>query len=175
MCWETRTQQTTHTGVTAVTPEETITVIDPRHPLFGRTFLLINIIHRPRLGSFCVIRYLDSLERSIPLEATNRSLEPPEISTSSINLASVRQLLRKYEQITSQSMEDVEDGRNQQKALDTYEGALLNPNRRAGADSSGEDLGCDDNAATTAALSTPGQHLLSPVEGEQYRSGGGEI
>jgi hypothetical protein len=75
------------------------------------------------------------------LEATDRSLDPPEISESSINLASVRQLLRKYEQSTSQSMEDVEDGRNQQKALDTYEGALLNPNRRAGADSSGEDLG----------------------------------
>ena len=175
MCWEKRTQQTTHTGATVVTPKETITVIDPRHPLFGRTFLLINIIHKPRLGSFCVIRYLDSLERSVPLEATNnRSLEPPEISTSSINLASVRQLLRKYEQITFQSAEDMENGRNQQNALDTYESVPSNPNWRAAANRTEENLGCVDNAATTAALSTPGQHLLSPVEREQSRPEGGE-
>lgn len=173
---EKHTQQTTHTGETVVTPEEIITVINPRHPLFGRTFLLINIIHKPRMGSYCVVRYLDSLERSIPLSATDRSLDPPEVFEASINLASVRQLLKKYTQITSQSAEDVEDGRNQQNALDTFESDPPNHNWRAGADGSGEDLGCVDNAATTATLSTIGQHLLSPVKrGEQCPSGGGKL
>lgn len=174
MCWEKRTQQTTQTGVTVVTPEETITVIDPRHPLFGRTFLLINIIHKPRLGSFCVIRYLDTLERSIPLEATDRSLDPPEISASSINLASVRQLLQKYEQFIFQSAEEMENGRNQQNVLDTYESLPSTPNWRVASNRTEENLGCVDSATTAAALSTPGRHLLSPVEGEPCRSGGGE-
>jgi hypothetical protein len=108
------------------------------------------------------------------LEATDRSLDPPEISASSINLASVRQLLKKYEQFSFQSAEEMENGRNQQNALDTYESLPSPPNWRAASNRTEEYLGGVDRATTTAALSTPGLHLLSPIEGEQCRSGGGE-
>ena len=76
----------------------------------------------PRTGSCCIVRYLDSLERSIPLRATDRSPEPIEIPRSSMNLASVRQLLQKYKQLMSQLAEDKEDGNNDQDTLCTGAG-----------------------------------------------------
>ena len=171
-CVERRKQQTTHIGEPAVRTEETVTVIDPRHPLVGRTFPLINITNMPRTGSCCIVRYLDSLERSIPLRATDRSPEPIEIPRSSINLASVRQLLQKYEQLMSQLAEDKEDGNNDQGTLCTGAGKPSRGIEGTGADDAGADLGSVDPGTTAESVPTAGEDVLSSGEGEQHPARG---
>jgi hypothetical protein len=173
VCAEKRTQQTTHIGEPVVKTEETITVIDPRHPLVGRTFPLINIANMPRKGPCCIVRYLGSLERFIPLSATDRSSDPIQISSSSVNLASVRQLLQKYEQLMSQLAEDREDGNSDQDSLCTCKGKPSKTISGTDTDGARADLGYVDPGTTAECVSTDGEHLLSSGTGEQ-RSAGGE-
>jgi hypothetical protein len=102
-------QQTTPIREQSFRTEETITVIDPRHPLYGRSFPLIEISNKQYMGCCCVVSYRPSLARYIPLEATDRSLEPLVIEPLPLNLKAVQQLLTSYEKIVAQSVEGTED------------------------------------------------------------------
>ena len=83
-----------------------MTVTDPRHPLYGRTFPLIHITNKPNSGRCCVLWFEEGIERNVPVEATDRSIEPLNIFPLPLNLSSVRQLLTTCEQIISQIMEE---------------------------------------------------------------------
>jgi hypothetical protein len=74
--------------------EQTITVIDPRHPLCGRTFTLVAITHHAQLGRCCVVWLRPHVERLVPVQATNLAFDPNDISPSPLSLAAVEQLLR---------------------------------------------------------------------------------
>ena len=127
----------------------------------------------PHTGSCCIVRYLDSLERSIPLRATDRFPQPIEIPKSSINLASVRQLLQKYEQVMSQLAEDKEDGNNDQVTLCTGAGKPSSDIEGTGADNTRADLDRVDFGTTAESVPTTGEHLLSSGGEEQHPAGGG--
>jgi hypothetical protein len=124
----------------------------------------------PRIGPCCIVRYLDSLERSIPLRATDRSPDPVEISSSSVNLASVRQLLQKYAQLMSQLAEDKEDGNSDRDNLCAGKGKS---SRISGTDTDGAraDLARVDSRTAAESISTDGEHLLSSSAGEQHSAG----
>jgi hypothetical protein len=126
----------------------------------------------PRTGPCCIVRYLDSLERSIPLRATDRSPDPVEIPSSSVNLASVRQLLQKYEQLMSQLAEDKEDGNSDQDTLCTCKGKSSRIISGTDTDGARADLGRVDSGTTAESVSTAGEHLLSSSTGEQHSAGG---
>lgn len=95
---------------TTFSATETVTIVDPRHPLYGRTFPLIDIANRSHIGQACVIQLRDDLERTVPLAVTDRASESVAIFPLSLNLSSVRQLLRAFRRITSQLKEGTEDG-----------------------------------------------------------------
>jgi hypothetical protein len=78
----------------SVVPEQTITVIDPRHPLCGRTLPLVAMTHHAALGHCCVVWLRPQVERLVPVRATNLAFDPNDISPSPLSLTAVEQLLR---------------------------------------------------------------------------------
>jgi hypothetical protein len=84
---------TTPIGPT-LSPEPTITVIDPRHPLCGRTLTLIGMTHHAQLGRCCIVWLQPQVERLVPVQVTNLAFDPHDMSPSPLSLAAVEQLLR---------------------------------------------------------------------------------
>ena len=78
----------------SVSPEQTITVLDPRHPLCGQTFPLVAMTYDARFGRCCVVWLRPHEERLIPLQATHLAFDPNDIASSPLSLAAVKQLLR---------------------------------------------------------------------------------
>src|SRR4030095_12779107 len=75
---------TTPIGPT-LSPEPTITVIDPRHPRCGRTLTLIGMTHHAQLGRCCVVWLRPQVERLVPVQAPNfafgsHHLRPPPLA-----------------------------------------------------------------------------------------------
>src|SRR4029453_16070623 len=77
--------------------DQTITVLDPRHPLCGQTLPLVAITHHTQLGRCCVVWLRPHVERLIPVQATNWAFDPTDISPSPLSLAAVEQLLRVFQ------------------------------------------------------------------------------
>src|SRR6266446_3965932 len=76
--------------------DQTITVLDPRHPLCGRTLPLVALTHHAQLGHCCVVWLRPHVERLIPVQATNLAFDPTDMSPSPLSLAAVEQLLRVF-------------------------------------------------------------------------------
>ena len=91
--WENPNPETTPLGQ-SVSPEQTITVLDPRHPLCGQTFPLVDMTYDSRLGRCCVVWLRPHEQRRIPLQATHLAFDPRDIPASPLSLAAVEQLLR---------------------------------------------------------------------------------
>ena len=79
--------------------DQTITVLDPRHPLCGQTLPLVAITHHTQLGRCCVVWLRPHVERLVPVQATNLAFDPTDISPSPLSLAAVEQLLRVFQDI----------------------------------------------------------------------------
>ena len=79
--WANLNQETTPLGQ-SVSPEQTITVLDPRHPLCGQTFPLVAMTYDARFGRCCVVWLRPYEERLIPLQATHLAFDPNDIASS---------------------------------------------------------------------------------------------
>ena len=104
-----KTDQQTTPLATAFTPEETITVVDPRHPLYGQTLRLIQFTKNAHHGPSCVVWLENGTERLIPIAATDRSPQPPTIYPQPLNLAAAESLVRAYARIRTQIKERAEN------------------------------------------------------------------
>src|SRR5215813_13853284 len=80
-------------------PDQTITVLDPRHPLCGQTLPLVTFTHHAQLGRCCVVWLRPYVERLIPVHATYLAFDPTDLSPSPLSLAAVEQLLRVFHDI----------------------------------------------------------------------------
>ena len=118
---------------TLCSSEEMVTITDPRHPLYGRTFPLIHVTNRKYLGRCCVIRLQEGIERNVPIEATDHSPEPITIFPLPLDISSMRQLLEISERMITQLMEEPieekEDGAAQK--LNTSRANLEHANHSA--------------------------------------------
>jgi hypothetical protein len=79
--------------------DQTITVLDPRHPLCGQTLPLVAITHHTQLGRCCVVWLRPHVERLVPVQATNLAFDPTDMSPSPLSLAAVEQLLRVFQDL----------------------------------------------------------------------------
>lgn len=93
-------QQTTPTDAISQL-SETVRIIDPRHALYGRSFPLLRIVHKPRQPSLCVIEFQPEIHRVIPLAVTDLNVEPIAIFPLSLDMASVQALLIIYQHIST--------------------------------------------------------------------------
>jgi len=92
-----------------LSPEQTVTVTDPRHPLCGRTLPLIGIANKPYLGRCCVVWIHPEVERYVPVSATDLEFHPNQVSPTPLSVASIEHLLRVFEQIQLDSEGDAHD------------------------------------------------------------------
>jgi len=112
-------QENTYLGST-VSAVESVTIIDPRHPLFGRTLPLVHITNKQYQGRCCVVLLQEGIERIVPLKATDHSSEPIQEFPLPIDLSSVKQLYEVFRRIlrihhiylcsVKTPMEEAEDG-----------------------------------------------------------------
>jgi hypothetical protein len=156
--------------------EEKVTIVDPRHPLFGLTLSLVQVTEIPPLGRCCVVSFGDITERYIPITVTDRSPEPIVIPSLPLALSSVRELVHIYQHINSQLMEETEDGHSKKN---TNNCSPIRGERRAGGDehqaanSAQSGLGLNEPGPTTASDANVGHHLLQSSQ-EQAPDRGGE-
>jgi hypothetical protein len=167
--WGKANQQTTPIDVT-VSSEETVTIIDPRHPLSGLTFPLVEITNKPYLGLCCVIWIQERVERSVPLAATDRATQPISIPRFPLNLAAVRQLLATYEKIQVQLTGGTADEASNQ----TIRPSSGQGQQQPITDPTQTDLGADDADAATNRVSDSGLDLsrFAPAGHPKQSSGG---
>ena len=76
-----------------------MTIIDPSHPLCGRTLPLIGITNKRYLGRCCVVWIRQDVERYVPVSATDLEFDPHQVSPVPLSVAGVEALLRVFEQI----------------------------------------------------------------------------
>lgn len=112
-------QQNTSNKNLPILSDETVTVVDPREPLYGQTFPLVFIENKPYRGSCCIVRDVNGVERHIPVAVTNRSAEPLAIFPIPLSLSSVRQLLSAYERIVRLTAKGTKDGSPASNPSDT--------------------------------------------------------
>jgi hypothetical protein len=74
--WATLDQLTTPIDLIMSAPEETVTVVDPRHPLFGRTLPCLGIANSSHRGRCCIVWIRPTVERHVPIEATHLEYDP---------------------------------------------------------------------------------------------------
>ena len=82
-----------------------MTITDPRHPLYGRTFPLLEVRQANRQHVQCVIELDAAIHRVIPLEVTDLGEDPRLISPLPLDILCVRQLLVVCQQLTHRNAE----------------------------------------------------------------------
>lgn len=73
-----------------------VTVVDPRHPLFGRTFPLVRTFKTQKGRAFCIVELKSEKTRQIPLEVTDKSEIPISINDAPIDIKHLLKLCNTY-------------------------------------------------------------------------------
>ncbi len=81
-------------------PEETVTVVDPRHPLFGRTLPCLGIANSSHRGRCCIVWIRPTVERHVPIAATNLEYDPTTLYPLPISVSTLQQFLQEYLLVT---------------------------------------------------------------------------
>jgi hypothetical protein len=84
-------------------PDQTVTVVDPRHALCGRTLPLLGITQKSYLGRCCVVLIRTNVERHVPVSATDLEFNPNDLSPIPLSIASIRQLVHVFLRVTCAS------------------------------------------------------------------------
>ena len=79
-----------------VSPKETVSVVDPRHPLFGRTLPCVGISNSCHRGRCCILWIRPTVERHVPVTATDLEYDPSTLYPLPISLESLQQLLQEF-------------------------------------------------------------------------------
>jgi hypothetical protein len=77
-------------------PEETVTVVDPRHPLFGRTLPCLGIANSSHRGRCCIVWIRPTVERHVPVTATTLEFDPTTLYPLPISVESLRQFVQEF-------------------------------------------------------------------------------
>jgi hypothetical protein len=81
---------------------DTVTVVDPRHPLYDQTFPLLHIKNKQELVRSCLVLLTESVERLIPLAVTDLALSPPDVFPVPLDLSSLQNLTQTFSRIAMQ-------------------------------------------------------------------------
>jgi hypothetical protein len=89
---------------------ETVTVVDPRHPLYGLTFPLLHLKNKQELIPSCLVRLAEGVERLIPVNVTNLAATPPIVYPLPLDLSSLHNLTQVFLRIQMQIGKECGDG-----------------------------------------------------------------
>jgi hypothetical protein len=149
---------------------ETITVIDPRDPLFGQTFTLLFVENKSYRGKCCVVRMETGIERHIPIVVTNLSPGSIQSYPLALDLSSVRKLLAVYTRLIRLSAERTEDGYPDQNSPSFSSEIICS----APTDPIARTLGTSDTGTTAESNAGTGNHVPSDRPAARRRAGGKE-
>jgi hypothetical protein len=149
---------------------ETVTVMDPRDPLFGQTFILLFVENKSYRGKCCVARMETGIERHIPISVTNLSPGSIQSYPLALDLSSVRKLLAVYARMIRLTAERTEDGYPDQDSPNFSSETI--PSARA--DPSVRTLGVSDAGTTAESHAGTGNNLPSDCPAAHRKAGGKE-
>jgi hypothetical protein len=170
-----RHEPTTPEALT-IPSDETVTVIDPRHPLYGRTLPLIHITNKQHRGQCCIVWLYTGYDQGIPLAATDRAPEPPTIFPVPLCLTAMQQLVTRWQQLMAQSVEEMGDGEQGNRAptaSGTRRDDPVEGSERTGCDPTGSGMASFDQPATTPGGTLFGQDG-TPVSSTGHDAGGSQ-
>jgi hypothetical protein len=164
------TQQITTIGTTCAALE-TVTIIDPRHPLFGMTLPLVGFYTRTLQGHCCVLALRPHIEVVVPLAATDRAPDPITPFPLPLCLSAVRQLLATFARLVDTPVEEPSHARATHPS--TAAATAADPAARTTVGLHFADPGLDtpDHAPTTSATPDPADHLPPPAPGQPTPGG----
>lgn len=165
--WANRNKITTPISST-ISPEETVTIIDPRHPLAGRILPLLEIIQKQKIGACCVVLLPGGVEHIVPLAVTDRTNTPPSIFPLPIHGASLEQLLATFERIMAQSAKEQAHGNQRADDPIVFTSDICGEERKSG--SGGKNLDIIDARPTTNSI--PSSHSGVPTTCPETSDGG---
>ena len=87
-----------------------MTVVDPRHPLYGQSFPLLHLKNKQELIPSCLVRLTEGVERLIPVNVTNLAATPPVVYPLPLDLSSLHNLTQVFLRIQTQVGKECEDG-----------------------------------------------------------------
>jgi hypothetical protein len=90
--------------------DETVTVVDPRHPLHDQSFPLLHLKNKQELIPSCLVRIAEGVERLIPVNVTNLAVAPPVVFPLPLDLSSLHNLTQVFLHIQAQIGKECEDG-----------------------------------------------------------------
>jgi hypothetical protein len=129
---------------------ETVTIVDPRHPLYSQTFPLLHIKNKQKLIPSCLVRLPEGVERLVPIEMTNLAPGLPDMYPLPLDVSSLQNLAKAFALI--QAGAETECGDDQTEIVQPI--------------ADGNDpLSCMGNADSDTAdddLSDGGVHLSQP-------------
>lgn len=176
------TQITAPIGRNVSIDEITITVTDPRPPLYGQCFQVAGEINRPDHGLCYVVWLAEGVARHIPRTATNLVPFMPSSATP-LNLFSLQKLLTVYAHFSQQLKEQdnhvikvVKDSTvNTTVKISAKETVNSKPNNQLSHYSSAS-LASLKSAPTRKTVSSNGENLLQSrqIKSCDKRSGGGK-
>ena len=88
----------------------TVTVVDPRHPLYDQTLPLIHIKNKQALVRSCLVLLRENVERLIPLAVTDLAMAPPAVFPVPVDISSLQNLIQTFSRIIRQLEEEDENG-----------------------------------------------------------------
>ena len=87
-----------------------VEIVDPTHPLHGKTLPLVSITTRQRLGRVAVVWISPGVERCVPLSATDLAETPPATpSPSRLSVVSLKRLLAVVASLPLADVEGADD------------------------------------------------------------------
>ncbi len=89
---------------------ETVTVVDPRHPLYEQTFPLLHLKNKQGLVPSCLVQIAEGVERLIPVSVTDISASPPLAFPLPVDLSSLHNLIQAFLRLDAQIGKECEDG-----------------------------------------------------------------
>ena len=90
-----------------------VSIVDPRHPLYGRTFPLLHIKHQRNLILSCVVQVLPDASRLVPVDVTDLAATEPDVFPTPLALSSLHDLMQTFDHILAQVTTERCDDTNQ--------------------------------------------------------------
>jgi hypothetical protein len=93
-----------------ISQPETVTIADPRHPLYDQTFPLLHIQNKQELVLSCQIEIMPGANRLVPISLTELAAAPPDVFPVPLDISSLRKLIQAYRRIVAQVAMEKRDG-----------------------------------------------------------------
>ena len=81
---------------------ETVTIVDPRHPLYDQTFPLLQIKNHRNLIPSCLVRVLEGVDRLVPVAVTDLAATPVIVYSSPLDVSSLENLVQAFARVQEQ-------------------------------------------------------------------------